>query len=249
MNLPIIDLHCDLLSYLVAIPGASTDNTDDIACSIPMLKQGNVKMQLLAIYTNVAQESMALANLQAIKYKQLLNDFSQDVYSPTVQNLKDLDNHDKIAVVTAIENAAGLANEHGSIKKAFEQLEVLIDLTGRMAYISLTHHTENRFGGGNYTEGIGLKDDGKALLEYISGKKIAIDLSHTSDLLAAGILNYIDNYRLDIPVIASHSNFRSIWDHKRNITDEFVQEIIRREGLIGVNFLRAFLDNDNPERI
>jgi microsomal dipeptidase-like Zn-dependent dipeptidase len=50
-------------------------------------------------------------------------------------------------------------------------------------------------------------------------------------------------------VIASHSNFRSIWDHKRNLTDEFAQEISHRGGIIGVNFLRAFLDSEQPERL
>ena len=119
----------------------------------------------------------------------------------------------------------------------------------KLAYIGLTHHTENRFGGGNYTEGIGLKDDGKKLLDYISGKNIPIDFSHTSDLLAEGILDHIDRQNLKIPVIASHSNFREIYTHPRNLTDEFAKEIIHRDGIIGVNFLRAFLDPEVPERL
>jgi len=48
-----------------------------------------------------------------------------------------------------------------------------------------------------------------------AGKQIPIDLSHTSDLLAEGILNHIDSQKLEIPVIASHSNFRAIWNHRR----------------------------------
>ncbi len=249
MKLPIIDTHCDLLSYLTAIPGAKADKTEDIACAVPYLKQGNVKLQILAIYTNVVPDSMEFAEIQARKYGELLRDFSEELYAPDGHHISTLENQNKIALVTAIENAAGIANETIPIEKAFDQLERLISLTGRMAYISLTHHTENRFGGGNYIEGVGLKDDGKRLLDYISGRKIPIDLSHTSDLLAKGILDHIDMTNLEIPVMASHSNFRSVWDHKRNITDEFVQEIVRREGIIGINFLRAFLDNDHPERI
>jgi microsomal dipeptidase-like Zn-dependent dipeptidase len=249
MKIPIIDTHCDLLSYLTVIPEARADKTEDIACAIPFLKEGNVKMQVLAIYTNVVDNSMDLATAQALQYKKMLKEFSNEVSALDLHLLSDLENQSKISLITAIENAAGLANEVVSIEKAFEQLEKLISLTGKMAYISLTHHTENRFGGGNYTEGIGLKDDGKRLLDYISGRKIAIDLSHTSDLLAVGILDHIDRANLDLPVNASHSNFRAVWDHKRNLTDEIVQEIIRRKGIIGVNFLRAFLDNDIPERI
>ena len=33
------------------------------------------------------------------------------------------------------------------------------------------------------------------------------------------------------------------------MTDEFAQEIIHRGGIIGVNFLRAFLDSEQPERL
>lgn len=192
---------------------------------------------------------MELATLQAYKYREMLMMHAQEVVQADAEFLKNINLNSKIGLVTAIENAAGLADEEAPIQKAFEQLDKLIQMTGRMAYISLTHHTENRFGGGNYTEGIGLKDDGKRILDYISGKKIAIDLSHTSDLLAEGILKHIDTQKLDVPVMASHSNFRSIWNHKRNLPNEFAQEIIKRGGLIGVNFLRAFLDNEHPERV
>ncbi len=59
----------------------------------------------------------------------------------------------------------------------------------------MTHHTENRFGGGNFSE-VGLKEDGKVLLDYLTDKNIVIDLAHTSDALAFGILNYIDHKKL-----------------------------------------------------
>ncbi len=68
-------------------------------------------------------------------------------------------------------------------------------------------------------------------------------------MLAEGLLNHIDTSKLDIPVIASHSNFRNIWNHKRNLTDEFAKEVINRKGIIGINFLRAFLDDKNSERL
>lgn len=249
MKLPIIDTHCDLLSYLAKVPDARADRTDDIACALPFLKQGNVKMQILAIYTDVYSGSMEMAKLQGQKFKQLLEDFKEDLCLANVEFLQRITEQDRLSVVAAIENAAGLASEKAPIQAAFDNLDALIKETGRIAYISLTHHTENRFGGGNYTEGIGLKADGKKLLDYIDGKKIAIDLSHTSDSLAEGILNHIDKGGLEIPVIASHSNFRGIWEHKRNLSDEFAQEVMMRGGIIGVNFLRAFLDNDEPTRI
>lgn len=249
MKFPIVDTHCDLLSYLAKIPGASPMKSEDIACAVPLLESGHVRLQICAIYTDVKLGSMDLATKQAYAYREMLMKYPKNVCQADGEFVRNLEIQEKIGLVTAVENAAGLAEEGVPIGKAFEQLDLILKLTKHIAYISLTHHTENRFGGGNYTEKIGLRDDGKKLLDYISGKKIAIDLSHTSDWLAEGILDHIDSLSLDIPVIASHSNFRKIWDHKRNLNDEFAKEIIRRKGIIGINFLRAFLDDKHPERI
>ncbi len=247
MTYPIADMHCDLLSFMANIPGADPFDRDQIACAFPWLKDGNVTMQVMAIYTDVNPGSMALANKQAEIFSDLLRKAKDTVTrfdSAYIQSQPE-----QIGIIASVENAAGFGHENATWKEIYSQFDSIVDKVGQLAYISLTHHTENRFGGGNYTEGVGLKEDGKRLLDYMAGKRIPIDLSHTSDLLAEGILNHIDRHHLPIPVIASHSNFRAIWDHKRNLSDEFAQEIIQRGGIIGVNFLRAFLDPEVPERL
>ena len=249
MSFPIIDTHCDLLSYLARIPDANPYAKDEIACAIPWLQDGNVRMQILAIYTDVKPESMDLAKRQALIFSELLEKYDIDLAYADAGFLQNWDKQNFIGIKASVENAAGLGNEDASWEEIYQQFDFILEKVKSLAYISLTHHTENRFGGGNYTKGVGLKDDGKKLLDYMSGKSIPIDLSHTSDLLAEGILSHIDTNNLDIPVIASHSNFREIWDHPRNLTDEFAKEIIHRGGIIGVNFLRAFLDPDVPERL
>ena len=61
MNIPIADLHCDLLSFLAAVPRADAFSKDQIACAFPWLQEGGVKMQVMAIYTNVDASSMRMA--------------------------------------------------------------------------------------------------------------------------------------------------------------------------------------------
>jgi microsomal dipeptidase-like Zn-dependent dipeptidase len=249
MRLPIIDMHCDLLSYLCVVPEANPYAKDDIVCAIPWLIQGGVRTQVMAIYTDVRPESMSLASKQAAIFSKLLKNNSMDLAFANEDFLNNWEKQRQVGIIASVENAAGFGNETASWPEIHAQLDSIIAQVGKLAYISLTHHTENRFGGGNYTDGVGLKDDGKKLLDYMTGKQIPIDLSHTSDLLAEGILNHIDAENLDVSVIASHSNFRNIWNHRRNLTDEFAKEIIHRDGIIGVNFLRAFLDTDVPERL
>jgi microsomal dipeptidase-like Zn-dependent dipeptidase len=71
------------------------------------------------------------------------------------------------------------------------RLDEIVRACKKLFYISFTHHTENRFGGGNYSDNIGLKKDGEQLLEYMDGKSIAIDFAHASDQLMIDALNIL----------------------------------------------------------
>ncbi|MBW3544714.1 MAG: membrane dipeptidase [Bacteroidetes bacterium] len=248
-HLPIFDLHCDLLAYILEVASADPAGTQDIGASIPYLQQGGVKLQVMAIYSDVRPGSVRKAKGQADHYCRLLKEYGDYLFSIGSQKqLQELVTGSKIGTIVAIENAAGLCEEAEPLDKTFERLDSLEQKVGRILYLGITHHTENRFGGGNYSEA-GLKEDGKVLLDYLDGRNIAIDLAHTSDALAADIFNYTAQRNLKIPILASHSNFRAVWDHKRNLPDEFVQELIRRKGLIGINFLRAYVDNERPETL
>ncbi len=247
--LPIIDLHCDLLSYLADVPGAAMDKIEDIGCAEPALKQGNVKLQVMAVYSAVEAGSSAYGLLQSEVFKKLAED-SNDCFKAVtdIESLHQAMQGSSTGMVAAIENASGFCEENDTLEDGFKKLEKIIENTGRLLYISLTHQDANRFGGGNMVTS-GITTEGKMLLDYLHGRRIAVDFSHTSDALAYDILTHIDAENLDIPLLASHSNFRPVWEHERNLPDELTQEIIRRQGLIGVNFIRHFLHSDDPDAI
>jgi membrane dipeptidase len=244
----IFDLHCDLLSYLGNRPHADPFDPD-MGCSIPHLRAGKVRLQVCAIYTGVESASPQKALRQAELFAQLPKKHKEYFYNPlSLDDFEKDSNQFKTGILAAIENAAGLANEEEALDKALSRIDQLQALCGGIFYLSLTHHGENRFGGGNYTR-VGLKDDGKIVLEYLSGKGICIDLSHTSDALAEDVLEFRAKKGLQLPVIASHSNFRAVWDHPRNLPDEWAKVIVQEKGLIGLNFVRAFLHNEDPSAL
>lgn len=246
---PVIDLHCDLLHYLATVSGADPGNTQDIGCAIPYLRQGNVKLQVMAISSVEASPDPDLTELQVKWYERLLAEYGDDFIHVTGStDAEKVLGSDKIGIVSAIENAAALVADDEPLDMAFDRLRNIINRTGQPLYFSLTHHGETRFGGGNKTT-VGLKGDGRALLDYLNGRKIAVDLSHTSDSLAHDIINYIDTKDLSIRVIASHSNFRDIHDHPRNLSSGLAKVIVQREGLIGMNFLRAFMHPSDPSAL
>jgi len=244
-NYPIIDLHCDLLHYLATTPNATVNDTDVIGVALPHLKSGNVKLQVLAVFTFTEKGSVAVAQKEFECYHKMLemSDFEAVTNKSALQNILT---SDKTGIIPAIESASGICEEDEPLDNAFKRFDEIIEQCGHIIYIGFTHHTENRFGGGNYSDNIGLKDDGKVLLDYLDGKKIAVDLAHTSDNLAMGIMDYIDAKSLDIPIIASHSNFRILCDHVRNLPDEYVMRLVRENGLIGMNFLRAYIHDTDP---
>lgn len=244
MNPINIDLHCDLLCYLLR-PGSLTDDKE-LGCSLPYLQEGNVKLQVMAIYSATDENSTVYGAKQSEIFSDLLQNESFFLFDG--ENYKNPENTDKVGVIASIENASGFCSENDTLDAGFKNLEAIIEKTQKVLYLGITHHTENRFGGGNNSD-VGLKDDGKVLLDYFSEKNIAIDLAHTSDQLAYGILNYIDQRNYKIPVLASHSNYRQVHDKKRNLPDELAKEVIKRKGLIGLNFIRNCVDDTNPEML
>src|SRR5437868_1332432 len=86
---PIIDLHCDLLSYLLR-ENADANNSRDIGCSLPLLREGNVKLQVLAIYTAVGNDSVHLAQKQAEEFEKLIEKNTE------LKNITDADSLEKI---------------------------------------------------------------------------------------------------------------------------------------------------------
>lgn len=246
MKKPVIDTHCDLLLYLTQ-PNSNINRKQDIGCSLPYLKEGNVKLQVMAIFTPTQSNSHKLGIKQSEIFRNLTIEENQ-LYRFEKHHLENLNENKNIGMLASVENASAFCDENTTLKQVFNNLQEIINNVGDLFYIGLTHHSENRFGGGNYTS-VGLKNDGKAIIDYLDSKNIAIDLSHTSDALAYDIVNYVSKQNITIPIIASHSNYRKILDHPRNLPDEIAQEITNKKGLIGVNFLRAFVNNEKPETL
>lgn len=232
----IVDLHCDLLFYL---EGHSQRTPYDPAarCAIPQLHQGHVKLQIFAVFTQTAPGSTLKGQHQARLYQELPLHCSKDIvhYSPQWNMQSSL-----IATLMAFENASGFCDEVEPLQNGIRRLKNIIKNIAKPLYISLTWNTENRFGGGALTQA-GLKEDGKHLLEELHQQQIAVDLSHASDALAYEIIDYIEGHRLDIPLMASHSNARAVAFVPRNLPDEIAREIFRRNGILGLNLYGHFI--------
>jgi membrane dipeptidase len=233
----IADLHGDLLCYIQA-KKERTPHDRAVRCSLPQLQAGRVKLQVLPVFTHTDALSIKNGWDQIAAYKSLAVHYPKDVLQPSTLSWPP--EEESLYFLLAFENASGFCLETEPLQQGIERLHSIIQEVNKLAYISLTWNMENRFGGGALTQ-IGLKEDGKHLLDFLDQKNIAIDLSHASDRLAYEVIDYIENKGLILPLIASHSNARAIKDVPRNLPDAIAQEIIRREGLIGLNLFLPFI--------
>ena len=94
--------------------------------------------------------------------------------------------------------------------------------------------------GGAFNTGEGLTDFGKEVVNRSEELGIIIDLSHSSDNTVAEVFEMTGK-----PVIFTHSNSRSVFYHKRNITDEQFLEIKKRGGIVGISLCRVHIADEN----
>ncbi len=132
-----------------------------------------------------------------------------------------------------------LSVEGGSaLSGKLERVQSLYDDGVRL--ITLTWNEANELGDGIRAEhGRGLTEFGQEVVKEMNRLHMAVDVSHLSD---AGF--YDVAVISDAPFVASHSNARNICGNLRNLTDDMIDVIRSREGLIGLNFCNAFLSDD-----
>jgi membrane dipeptidase len=92
-----------------------------------------------------------------------------------------------------------------------------------------------RYSGGTGAPG-GLTELGVQLLKAMRRKKVILDLSHMADQAVADAFAMWRG-----PIMASHSNARAIVPGDRQITDATMQEVARRDGMLGVSFYATHL--------
>jgi membrane dipeptidase len=92
-----------------------------------------------------------------------------------------------------------------------------------------------RYAGGTGAPG-GLTPEGRELVRKLDEHRIVHDVSHLAEQSFWDLLDLSRG-----PVAASHSNCRAIIPTDRHLSDEMIQALVARGGVIGVNFYDRFL--------
>ena len=135
----------------------------------------------------------------------------------------------KCAGLLTVEGGAALAGR-------LERVQALCDAGVRM--MTLTWNGPNELASGHDT-GNGFSPFGREAVAEMERQGIVVDVSHLNDRGFEELLGFAQK-----PFAASHSNARAVCGHRRNLPDEFIREMVRREGLIGLTYCRSFLSDD-----
>ena len=101
---------------------------------------------------------------------------------------------------------------------------------GGLRLLGLTHYGPGRYAGGTGTE-LGLTELGPPLLAEMQRLGVTLDLTHCSDQAFWEALEHYEGL-----VLASHNNCRALVPHQRQFSDEQLQAIFERDGVIGAAF-------------
>lgn len=109
--------------------------------------------------------------------------------------------------------------------------------------VNLTHNHANLLAGSHKDQPErGLSDLGRAFMKRAQQLDILIDVSHCSDAAFWDLMEITEK-----PVIASHSNARSVCPRSRNLTDDMFREIVQTGGVAGINLYAGFVAEGGEE--
>lgn len=108
--------------------------------------------------------------------------------------------------------------------------------------IMLTWNSQNQYAGGAFSNG-NLTELGKKVILKMNQNNIALDVSHLNEQSFFEAVKYADI------VLASHSNCKGVFNHKRNLSNDQIKTLISKNGVIGLNYYPKFLNGDVFEKI
>ncbi len=271
-ELTIVDWHCDSLLWARNL----LERSDYGHVDIPRLQEGNVAIQMFTAVTkspsgqnydkNTADSdnitTLAIAQLwpyaawsslteRALYQASRLQDFAaeapEELRVITTKNLlrqalsarQTLKQTQKKSLVLGLLGIEGLHALDGKL----ENIQVLYDAGYRM--MGPHHFFDNKLGGSLHgISNAGLTDFGRQAVRKLNEMSIIIDLAHSSPAVVDDVLKISTR-----PVVVSHTGVYGACAKKRNISDDQIQRIAAKGGLISIGYWEGAVCDISPKGV
>ena len=140
----------------------------------------------------------------------------------------------RLCALLSIEDAAMIDGKPERLQELFDAGIRLVTLTWNYENCMGFPHSEDP-----YRMNRGLKPFGIETVKRMNELGMIVDVSHLNDGGFWDVIRYTKK-----PVVASHSNVRSLRAVTRNLTDDMILAIASTGGVIGINFCPSFVSAD-----
>lgn len=233
----ICDCHCDTLTELYNKNAPLYENEQHFDIKRQIALGGGLQFCAIYVPTEVFRYQGGLRYTLCLldKYNHELKKLHEsgiDVLQ--VRTAEDAGNvlKHKAATLLAIE-------EGGAIDGSLEALRCLYELGVRAMTLTWSNRNDIADGINEEATGSGLTLFGKQVVAEMNRLGMLVDVSHIS---TAGFWSVIETSTK--PIIATHSNAKSLCSHPRNLNDEQIKALAQNGGLAGITFAGQFLEED-----
>lgn len=227
----VIDLHCDVLMKLNDAKGKLTyENAPELDTSYERLAKGQVMTQAFAIFIDPALDAdhkfQTALNQVYYFYDEVLG---KNPHMKHIRNWSDFDTlkDGEIGAFLTLEGVDAIGNDLKKLKILYELGVRSVGLTWNNANLAADGVGESR--------GAGLSSFGREIVQFNNEHKIFTDVSHLNE---RGFWDVMDEGDF---VIASHSNSKTICDHRRNLSDQQATALFEKNSMVHVVYCPPFI--------
>lgn len=233
----ICDCHCDSLTELYNKNASLYENEQHFDIKRQIALGGGLQFCAIYVPTEVFRYQGGLRYTLCLldKYNQEIKKLHENgidvLQVRTAEDAGTVLKH-KAATLLAIE-------EGGAIDGSLEALRCLYELGVRAMTLTWSNRNDIADGINEEATGSGLTLFGKQVVAEMNLLGMLVDVSHIS---TAGFWSVIETSTK--PIIATHSNAKSLCSHPRNLNDEQIKALAQNGGLAGITFAGQFLEED-----
>lgn len=153
----------------------------------------------------------------------------------TVADLKEAKETGRLGIILGTQGLAAIGTD-------MRYIWVLKELGVRI--MQLTYNEKNALGSGcREPHDGGLTRFGQQAIEWINRLGIVLDLSHVGETTSIEAIEFCE-----APPIFSHASVRKLCNNPRNLTDEQIKAVAKKDGVIGVCPHSVFVEKARKER-
>jgi membrane dipeptidase len=219
------DAHCDTISKILDENQPLHKNNCHV--DAVRLKKQNNHIQFFAAWIAPGYEPCA----SIIRCLEIIDKFYFEIKENGMNIVRTVRDIEKGGALLSVEGGSARGGRLCNVRNLYR-------LGVRAITLTWNGRNELADGVGEGEKAGGLSGFGRCVVREMNRLGMIVDVSHLSPK------GFWDVSEISLaPFIASHSNAKKLCNHYRNLSDEQISDIIKKNGFIGINFCPDFLND------